>query len=1189
MMSSKGKKSSSLEREIFLRALDCPDLQERREMVVRSCAGDAALLAGVESLLERHQDDGFLETPLVAGVATGEVAAPDTASAVNEKEGDWIGHYRLLQQIGEGAVGMVFMAEQQRPISRRVAIKVVKPGMDTKSVIARFESERQALALMDHPNIAKVFEAGSTPQGRPYFVMELVRGIRLTDYCDQNQLSTPERLHLFIQVCQAIQHAHQKGVIHRDIKPSNILVTSQDGQAVPKVIDFGIAKAFEHRLTDRTLFTRFESFVGTPAYISPEQAEMSSLDIDTRADIYSLGVVLYELLTGRTPFDAKELVTAGLDSMRRTIREREPKPPSTLVSTMLEGERTLTAERRQLDEARLELVLRGDLDWIVLKALEKDRTRRYETASGLAQDVQRYLENEPVLARPPSAVYRFRKFYRRNRLACASAATVGMALVAGMGLFAWQFVERTKAVERLELAEEEQGWLWYEAEQARQQAEIEAQAAQRHAYNADVNLAQQALQANNLGRVEALLERHQPTLAKQEFESRYGGDLRGWEWRYLWDRSRSDALFTLCHEEGSVHRLSASSDGRWVAVGAGRLVLWDLRARSEVLEFPEADVRGPFVFSPTDRLLAFVASDSVQSASPGVRHSHVALWDAESRRVFREFPFTGRCLGLAFSADSNQLLVLGGREEINLWDVASGELLSSVRTAPEPFGSGLPPFLGSAAISSDLRRVAMGVGGGKLRMLEARTGRILWEAAAAEETVTSLAFAPDGRTLASAGGFVESSVRLWDVAGGSELGRLEGHRTYVRSLLFWPDCRTLASGSGDQTIHLCDMGWVDALLRGAMSGVEDEMGSDSDAGTSRPPFVERAPKATLRGHKLEVWSMALCPDGTTLASGGKDGVVNVWDVSQVEVQRYYHTLPVAVGHWGFSGPGDGVVVLERTGRVSRWQGPDYALGQNLIDLADVKPMDARFSSGGRFMAALDAQGGTLLVWDFTAGGRLELQADGWERPVRFLSPSNALVTASDGGRVFRVRDPLSGEVLRTWEHGEPGSRFFPLFSGGGEWYLTLGQGGVGRLYSSHGGEMERLLSSENVLQGGAFSEDGRWLAMLNHAGGCELWEVMEGRRVGTVQGFLQGLHSVCFSPDGERLAIGSNGNEAIKLWDVRTLQELVTLQGEGSMFQDVQFSPSGDTLAAHNLRGVLHIWQAPSMDRIEQTASAGRP
>src|SRR5688500_13941178 len=316
---------------------------------------------------------------------------------------DDIGPFKILQKLGEGGCGVVYMAEQEKPIRRRVAVKLIKLGMDTKQVIARFEAERQALALMDHPNIARVFDAGATDHGRPYFVMELVRGIRITEYCDQNNLPTEQRLNLFVQVCQAIQHAHQKGIIHRDIKPSNILVTLHDSVAVPKVIDFGIAKATEQRLTDKTLFTEFQAFIGTPAYMSPEQAVMTSLDIDTRSDIYALGVLLYELLTGRTPFDAKELLAAGFDEMRRTLREREPLRPSTRLSTMAHDELTATARHRSVDTPKLAHLLRGDLDWIVMKALEKDRTRRYETANGLVADIRRHLNNEVIVARPPSA------------------------------------------------------------------------------------------------------------------------------------------------------------------------------------------------------------------------------------------------------------------------------------------------------------------------------------------------------------------------------------------------------------------------------------------------------------------------------------------------------------------------------------------------------------------------------------------------------------------------------------------------------------------------------------------------------------------------------------------------------------------------------------------------------------------
>jgi serine/threonine protein kinase len=432
---------------------------QREAYLDQACAGNPALRQRVAVLLKRHeQAEGFLE-PVVASNKTIVLSIP------TEKPGDKIGRYKLLQQIGEGGCGVVYMAEQEEPVRRRVALKVVKLGMDTKSVIARFEAERQALALMDHPNIAQVYDAGATDNGRPFFVMELVRGIKITDYCDQNKLSAEQRLKLFVQVCFAIQHAHQKGIIHRDIKPSNILVTLHDGLPVPKVIDFGIAKATQGRLTDHTLFTAFEQFIGTPAYMSPEQAEMSGLDIDTRCDIYALGVLLYELLTGQTPFDARELIDSGLDQMRRTIREKEPDKPSTRVSTMVNDDLTAAAMRRGTDAPRLIHLLRGDLDWIVMKCLEKDRTRRFETANGLALDIQRHLNNEPVTARPPSKLYRFEKLVRRNKAAFAAIAGGLVALIGGLGLSLYLLIKERDAHRRALAAEQEQILLRMEAEE----------------------------------------------------------------------------------------------------------------------------------------------------------------------------------------------------------------------------------------------------------------------------------------------------------------------------------------------------------------------------------------------------------------------------------------------------------------------------------------------------------------------------------------------------------------------------------------------------------------------------------------------------------------------------------------------------------------------------------------------------
>jgi serine/threonine protein kinase/tetratricopeptide (TPR) repeat protein len=361
-----------------------------------------------------------------------------------ESPGSVIGPYRLMEQIGEGGFGLVFVAEQQQPVRRRVALKIIKPGMDTRDVIARFAAERQALALMDHPHIAKVLDAGTTPTGRPFFVMELVRGKPITEFCDQSRLSPRQRLELFVDVCHAVQHAHQKGIIHRDVKPSNVLVTSHDGRPVVKVIDFGVAKAIGQQLTERTIYTRFAQMVGTPLYMSPEQAEMSGLDIDTRTDIYSLGVVLYELLTGTTPVDKKRLSQASHDEVRRIIREEDPPRPSTRLSQSAESLPTIAAARG-IEPGKLSRLLRGDLDWIVMKTLEKDRSRRYETASALARDIQRFLADEPVEARPPSTAYRLQKLARRHRALLATSGLVLLVLVAGIVASTAQAVRATRA------------------------------------------------------------------------------------------------------------------------------------------------------------------------------------------------------------------------------------------------------------------------------------------------------------------------------------------------------------------------------------------------------------------------------------------------------------------------------------------------------------------------------------------------------------------------------------------------------------------------------------------------------------------------------------------------------------------------------------------------------------------------
>ncbi|WP_169980670.1 serine/threonine-protein kinase [Tautonia rosea] len=439
--------------EIFFAALERESPEDRAVYLDSVCGLDTELRRRVDRLLAAHPEAGsFLESP-ANGLDT-TLAATFPTSPPLDGPGTVIGPYTLLEGIGEGGMGTVYLAEQTKPVRRRVALKVVKPGMDSKQIIARFEVERQALALMDHPNIAHVLDASTTADGRPYFVMELVKGIPITDYCDRARLSIPDRLELFVLVCRAVQHAHQKGVIHRDLKPSNILVTLHDGVPVPKVIDFGIAKATDQRLTDKTMFTSFGQLLGTPLYMSPEQAELSGLDVDTRSDVYSLGVLLYELLTGSTPFDRESLRSAGPDEIRRLIREHEPTTPSSRISTMSKIQTAVGVDRGS-DLRRLGGLVRGELDWITLKALEKDRRWRYESAGAFAADVRRHLDGEAVAACPPSAVYRFGKFARRNRAALTTAALVMLALLLGTAASTWQAARALRAERQATAALEE--------------------------------------------------------------------------------------------------------------------------------------------------------------------------------------------------------------------------------------------------------------------------------------------------------------------------------------------------------------------------------------------------------------------------------------------------------------------------------------------------------------------------------------------------------------------------------------------------------------------------------------------------------------------------------------------------------------------------------------------------------------
>jgi serine/threonine protein kinase/WD40 repeat protein len=1163
--------NSSSDESLLARLFDVP-AGERTTLWEKACAEDPGLRVRLPEIARRLEKPFALRPTLPAALASEDLMrALEYALAPADREniGTLIGSYKLLQKIGEGGFGSVWMAEQLEPIRRRVALKIVKVGMDTDEVIARFEVERQALALMDHPNIARVFDAGATASGRPYFVMELVRGVAITRYCDDNRLTAEARLRLFIAVCQAVQHAHQKGVIHRDLKPSNILVTLADGVPIPKVIDFGIAKATEKRLTEKTLVTQFHAFVGTPAYTSPEQMEMSALDIDTRSDIYSLGVLLYELLAGRPPFDPDVLMKSGVEAMRRMIREVDPPRPSSRLNTLSEADRTSVAHARATDAAKLSVVLRGDLDWIVMRCLEKDRTRRYETANGLARDVQRFLADELVIARPPSNFYRLSKLARRHRVAFIGSTAVAVSVVAGLVVSSFLYWGQSAALTRAEVAEKSESTLRYAAEVARaKEIERSARTALEQA-NRDFEedrvsdgLAWLVQAARKDPFSPVLAPRIASVLASHSYLLPDGAPFECGSRVVATRFARDGRTFFVGTVDGMMRVFDAASGRLMQEIPSGRpvkrfggfqfarandavfaarfddeslvddnaLAVFDLATGKQVAPPLPAIAR-----SPNDAGI----SNSV-GLSPDGRWTYSINWDGFHVRDVTTGEVRIEYLwqkGTQFSdydisADSRHvLLVVGGK--VHVWSLPDGKpAVKPIVRKPEQ-GKVLARF------TPDGERIVVFETSNGIHLF-GLDGTVLGEPIPFAENIglNGWEFMPDGRLLIVSG----KSAQMLDLKS-----RRAAPLPFARSGSF----------------STRDFNQDGTRLLTVDTGAELRLWDTTTGTIAAAPILQASSYSRI----------ALSPDGRHIVIGTALGTVQRLRVTHRPARSLVLPPPATTQPPLFHPREPGRMVLTERGRT------------RVIDVAS-----ARLVPGGSEFphpATLVALGGDLafLITPDPAGGWevWEFGTDG----VRVVALRDAPREKAAIARFNRARNRVllgTPSEIRVWDvrTGEPagpvianrpnGPDAFPVvhFSPDGERLVLTGAGVANVLEISSGRELVRFRPLPMMMTNhGIFSPDGTRVVTAVRAGEARLWDVATGAPLGPVLIHPDAVKNPFFSRDGRFFV--TNTETEIRFWDGRTSAPLgapLSVKGNGM----AQLSSDGERMLVTSATGSARLW-----------------
>ncbi len=1105
---------------------------DRSTFLDRECNDDKELREEVESLLKHHFTS--------ARTAISEEKVCDIA--VDHQLGDIIDGYRIINILGEGGMGIVYLAGQSTPVRRKVALKIVKAGMDTKQVIARFEAERQALAIMHHSGIAQVYDAGVTKEGRPYFVLEYVEGKPITEACDIYKLKTNERLELMAKVCDAIQHAHSKGVIHRDLKPSNIMVTMNDkGVLEPKIIDFGVAKATSGKLTDQTFQTQVGRFVGTPAYMSPEQADMKASGIDTRTDVYALGVVLYELLTGRLPFDPDVLHDSGFEKMRDIICGQDPPRPSTHISSLDAVLSKKIARARQINVSALASLLRKELEWIPLKALRKSPDERYDSAKNMADDLRRYIKGEPLAAGPESTGYRLKKTIRRNKGVFAAVVTIVLLLIAGIAVSTnYALDARKEKMITIELLKRSNSQLYVS-----------------HIHAATAAVQRGDLPSARRRLVAACQVKGNPSYLDLPFE-----------WKYLSTQSQ-DSVEVLDEHKSPVRVLAASPDHSYVASCGwdGTIFIRDANNGAVTAQLDEHR-RGihAAVFSPDSKLFASCGVDQT-----------ARLWDVKTgTELFTLTGHTGGVWDVAFNSDGSRLVTCSDDNTIRIWDTRTGEEVM------QPLQGHTRRIMAVAFSPNDFYVLSCSADN-TMRLWNADSGLHIKTFEGHEGWVNDAIFLNGGSEIISCS--EDNTLRVWSIAEGNEIRKLSGHSGGVLAIDLSDDGNKVATASRDKTVGLWDITQTEMFIpleghRGIVTDVAyspdgKTIVSCSDDGTVKSWNAMTGKEIfTFEGHINKVHSIVFGSSENHILSASEDGTVCVWNPQGPSEHQPLlgHTQPVVAIEW--SPDGNRFVSVGQENQLFLW---DTSNGNriNTFKGHTLWVNSAVFSPDGTKVVS-GSSDGSVRIWDAQFGIRKNMVLEGHTHPVNQVvcSPDGMYIASCSFDKTIRLWSLEDGKHIDTLNN-HIGNVTMIAFSPRESLLISGGSDGVVYLWNLRSGESIPLVGHEGNVLDLIFSHDGSKIASAGADNTIRIWDATDGKVLSVLTGHDDDVTSIAFNQMGNLLCSGSK-DHTIRLWDLESSSRKDLLVGHESAVQDVSFHQDGNRILSASADSTVRVWDVES-------------